>query len=70
MQVTKLRANANDGLVPAGRYFEKLAAGLREENERGARRQRILEAEDRALEALYRRVSASRANTYAEAPAM
>ena len=71
MQVNKLRfANAADGLVPAGRYFEKLAAELRDENERTAQRQRVLDAEDRELEQLYRRASASRSNTYAEARAM
>lgn len=29
MQVTKLRLREENGLVPAGRYFERLAANLR-----------------------------------------
>ena len=36
MQVTKLRIANDNGLVPAGRYFARLADGLREANERAA----------------------------------
>lgn len=71
MQVQKLRGNVSiDGLIPAGRYFEQLAANLRETNEREAQRRRALDAEDRELEALYRRASASRGNTHAGEHAM
>lgn len=71
MQVTKLSAgNAGNGLIPAGRYFEKLAHALRDENDREAQRQRALDAEDRELESLYRRASATRSNTYVEAHTM
>lgn len=35
MQVTKLRVRCDeDGLVPAGEYFKRLAEALREANER------------------------------------
>ena len=35
MQVTKLRVRCDDdGLVPAGQYFKRLADALREANER------------------------------------
>ncbi len=36
MQITKLRIANDNGLVPAGRYFERLADGLRQANERAA----------------------------------
>ena len=66
MQVDKLRVTNADGFVPAGQYFKLLANALREANAVEAARQEKLDAEDRELEALYRRRSASRANTYAE----
>lgn len=66
MHVAKLRIPADDnGLVPAGRYFERLAANLRDSNAREATLRDELDAEDRALEERYRRSSASRGNTYA-----
>jgi len=58
MQLTKLRM-AN-GLVPAGRYFAHLAQGLVEANAREAARREQLAAEDRKLEARYRRAPAAR----------
>lgn len=36
MQVIKLRIANDNGLVPAGRYFARLADGLREANARAA----------------------------------
>jgi hypothetical protein len=66
MQITKLRVSEDTGLVPAGAYFKRLAADLRKANTADASRRDDLDAEDRALEAIYRRRSASRANTYAE----
>jgi hypothetical protein len=65
MQVTKLRLADESGLVPAGAYFKRLAAELEESNTTEAARRKELDAEDRLLEARYRRASASRANTYA-----
>lgn len=70
MQVAKLRVSEDAGLVPAGAYFKRLAADLAKANAAEAARQDDLDAEDRALEAIYRRRSASRANTYADAMAM
>jgi hypothetical protein len=69
MHVAKLRARTENGLVPAGRFFQQLANDLRDANARDAARQAEMEAEDRELEALYRRSSGSRANVYAEAAA-
>jgi hypothetical protein len=66
MQITKLRRSEDVGLVPAGAYFKRLAADLQKANAAEAERRDDLDAEDRALEAIYRRRSASRANTYAE----
>lgn len=70
MQITKLRRSEDAGLVPAGAYFKRLATGLRKANATEAARQDDLDAEDRALEAIYRRRSASRENTYTGAMAM
>lgn len=53
MQVTKLRTEDN-GLVPAGAYFARLAANLREQNERGAAIVERGENQERKLEARYR----------------
>ena len=70
MQVTKLRAQAHaNGLVPAGHYFQRLSSTLRASNAREAALREQLDAEDRELEALYRRSSASRENTYMESAA-
>jgi hypothetical protein len=66
MQITKLRISEDTGLVPAGAYFKRLAADLQKANAADAARREELEAEDRELEAIYRRRSASRANTFAE----
>ncbi len=72
MQVQKLRYGVDDnGLVPAGRYFEKLAKELRAANAREHERQEKLDAQDRRLEARYRRASAARsgyAHTETHAP--
>jgi hypothetical protein len=65
MQVAKLRIAEESGLVPAGAYFKRLAAGLKKAKATEAARRAKLDAEDRELEALYRRSSASRSNTYA-----
>ncbi len=68
MHVAKLRVPADDGgLIPAGRYFERLAAGLRDGNAREAARRERDEGLERRLEERYRRASAARANTYAGA---
>lgn len=66
MQVAKLRIAEEAGLVPAGAYFKRLATQLADANAAEAARQQKLDAEDCELEALYRRRSASRPNTYAE----
>jgi hypothetical protein len=66
MQITKLRSPEDTGLVPAGAYFKRLAADLQKANATEAARRDELDAEDRELESIYRRRSASRANTYAE----
>jgi len=47
MQVTKLRAANDNGLVPAGRYFARLAADLRQVNERAAAIVDVYEAQER-----------------------
>lgn len=66
MRIEKLRGAADDtGLVPAGAYFARLARGLAEANERESAMREKLDAEDRRLEARYRRASAARGNTYA-----
>lgn len=66
MQVTKLRGAADaNGLVPAGQFFAQLAAKLEDANFEAALREAKLEEEDRALEAMYRKRSASRTNNAA-----
>ena len=60
MHVAKLRVQDEMGLVPAGRYFEKLAKNLRTANVREQTRSAMLDADDRDLEASYRRASAAR----------
>jgi len=69
MRITKFKPTQPSGLVPAGTYFQRLATDLRQANEREAKLRAELDAEDRALEALYRRSSQSRTNTYTEAAA-
>lgn len=65
MQVSKFRVADENGFVPAGRYFEKLAANLNAANDDVAARREREEARERKLEERYRRASAARANTYA-----
>jgi hypothetical protein len=65
MQVTKLRATDANGLVPAGAYFATLSRKLKDANARERALRTQLDAQDRELEAQYRRGSASRANVYA-----
>lgn len=61
MQVQKLRGVADaNGLIPAGTFFAQLAAKLEDANYQEALRAAELEEEDRALEATYRKRSASR----------
>ena len=61
MQVTKLRGAADaNGLVPAGQFLAQLAAKLEDANFEAALREAELDAEDRTLEATYRKRSASR----------
>lgn len=71
---TRRFAETGDGLVPAGRYFAKLAADLDEARPkkitRKAPRARPPKTKDDELERLYRRASASRANTFADAALM
>lgn len=68
MQVAKFRARQDElGLVPAGRYFQQLAQGLRDANAREAELQAKLDAEDARLEARYRRPTPKR--TYARSEA-
>ena len=51
MQVTKLRFADDNGLIPAGAYFARLADTLRTANARGA----DAEERERNLETRYRR---------------
>lgn len=67
MNVAKL--GRAQGLAPVGSYFAAISRDLRDANEAEANRQASLDQEDRDLERLYRRGSASRANTYAGAAA-
>ena len=61
MHAAKLRIATDDhGLVPVGSYFERLSLELRQANARAATQRAALDQEDRDLEALYRRRSASR----------
>jgi hypothetical protein len=55
MQVTKLRVANDNGLVPAGRYFARLADNLRASNASAAAVVDEYEAQERKLEARYRR---------------
>lgn len=55
MQVTKIRIADDNGLVPAGAYFARLAGTLRAANEREAAAQEKAEERERKLEARYRR---------------
>jgi len=59
MRATKLRCGAEDSFTPMGAYFEKLAGQLRDANAIAAARQDALDAEDRRLEARYRRRNAT-----------
>lgn len=59
MQVTKLRSANDNGLVPAGRYFTRLADGLREANERPAAVVNAYEEQERKLKGRYRWETAS-----------
>lgn len=66
MQVQKLRGSADDnGLVPAGQYFARLARDLETANARETTMREKLDAEDRRLETRYRRASAARGNAFA-----
>lgn len=62
MEVTKLRIADENGLVPAGAYFEKLALGLRATNAKLADELDREEARERKLEERYRRASAARSS--------
>ena len=71
MRVEKLRGAADDsGLIPAGQFMAQLARKLERANVQEASRRTTFEAEDRRLEASYRRASASRSNTFADTRAM
>ncbi|HYD89669.1 MAG TPA: hypothetical protein VEA80_19465 [Vitreimonas sp.] len=71
MRVEKLRDAADDtGLVPAGHYFARLARNLQHANAREHAKRLKLDAEDRRLEASYRRASAARGNTFADTRGM
>ena len=59
MQVTKLRIANDNGLVPAGRYFARLAEDLRAANERAAAVLDVYEEQERKLETRSRRKVAS-----------
>ena len=59
MQVTKLRIANDNGLVPAGRYFSRLAGALREANERAAAVVDTYEEQERKIQARYRGKAAS-----------
>lgn len=63
MHVQKLLVSKDaGGLVPVGRYFEKLAQALREANAQESAQQEKRDAQDRRLEQRYRR--AARGATY------
>jgi hypothetical protein len=64
MQVAKLRVANGNGLVPAGRYFARVADGLRTANERAASIVDIYEEQERKLE---RRLAVKRRGTIPEA---
>jgi hypothetical protein len=54
MQVTKLCVANDNGLLPAGRYFARLAEGLRTANERAAPVIDVYEEQERKEECRYR----------------
>jgi hypothetical protein len=66
MQVTKLRPANDNGLVPAGRYFARLAEDLRATNGRAAAVVDAYEAQERKLE---RRLAVKRRGTIPAASA-
>lgn len=67
MQVTKLRSANDNGLVPAGRYFARLADNLRSANDRTAAVVDEYEKQERKLEARHRkRCMPARTNAHAE----
>lgn len=55
MHIDKLRIRDKNGLVPAGHYFARLAANLREQNERAAADVSCGEQRERKIENRYRR---------------
>ena len=57
MQVTKLRIANDNGLVPAGRYFARLADGLREANARAAAVVDIYDEQERKRDARPRKTA-------------
>lgn len=72
MQVTKIRIADENGLVPAGAYFARLANGLAAENERSAAAVEKAEDRERKLEGRYRRARAAAPalGSYAQLAAM
>ncbi|MGE0830537.1 MAG: hypothetical protein AB7O04_14460 [Hyphomonadaceae bacterium] len=67
-RISKLRMAENElGPAPAGFYFARLARALRAANEAETARCESLDAEDRALEARYRRAPKKRAKVRARA---
>ena len=62
MQVNKLRI-PSDGPVPAGRYFAAIAENLRAQNMRAAAEVTRAEAQERRLEARYRKTRTAPAST-------
>ena len=67
MHVTKLHPANDNGLVPAGRYFARLAEGLQAANERAAAVVDAYEEQERALE---RRLQVKRRGTIPAARAL
>jgi len=59
MQVAKLRVANDNGLAPAGRYFARIAEGLRAANERAAAVVDIYEEQERMGEARSRKTASS-----------
>ena len=57
MQVTKLRIANDNGLVPAGRYFARIAEALRAANERAAAVVDIYEEQTRAADVRTRKTA-------------
>ena len=60
MHIHKLRGASDAGLIPAGKYFARLAHNLERANADETARRRTLAGEDHNLETLYRRRSAAR----------